>query len=334
MDQAIEDKLKAENEMLRIKEGQRQGQHSDGETSADESKGGLFVHEVKIEHIPDITLTAPEPSAPQPSIEQDLEDLWSPEIARNKAGLAPDQFRMEGWKGGRAKTIIIGRGPENASSFRMERESAVGTVLEENRVPDITLGRFGEMKYNKKFMYGKSNNPIIQGVAWFTGGIDDPLSLLVPVPKPKTLQTTVDSKKKRLELAIKIKWVIEGVKVKSWETRTTIRRLWGLDTGDQYIYEAAKEQERRYAEWQKGERPALARSPTPGVVPAMEPDPNTINSLLKPRLDPVIIKPKTKSPMMEYKEMWCELNDIDTGDMEEQDQARFLQAWKMQAALG
>lgn len=348
------DILEAKTELNRLKVDLRENGGVPVDEPGDEHgiEEALFVPEVKTpgEDNPLISITGTG-GVIEPSIEDDPEDLWSPEIARKKAGLAPDKFRVEGWKGGRARTIIAGRGPENASSFRFERESAAGVVVDLNK-GDITLGRFGELKDNKKYVYGKQNYPIIQGVAWFTGGIEDPLSLLIPVPRPKPTATgEVATKVPRVEMAIKLKWIIDGLKKKSWETRSTIRRLWGYETGDKYIYEAAQEQERRHEEWKKGERQSMARSPTPGVAPRMlSPDPKVVDPKVvdltlqlptrpaasKPigekKIKQEPTEPTGKSPMLQYKEEWCEMKDIEIGDMEEQEERDFLRAWRLEKA--
>ena len=156
-----------------------------------------------------------------PIITIDPEDLMSPEIAQADAGLGPDDIRMEGWRGATRRLIVVGCRPKNASSYRMERESSLSVAFTYDEESDITLkeNRYGEMKgCDKKYIYSKPNKPVIQGVAWLVKeAIPIPLDLLKPVPKGTRMA--------RIEMAIKVKWTIDGVVVKSWETRSTIRRL-------------------------------------------------------------------------------------------------------------
>ena len=61
----------------------------------------------------------------------------------------------------------------------------------------------------------------------------------------------------------KVKWA-DGTKP-SFETRTTIRRLWSKSkgAGDQALFMVGKENQRRYDEWKSGQRAGEDKSPTP-----------------------------------------------------------------------
>ncbi|TLD09487.1 hypothetical protein PspLS_11872 [Pyricularia sp. CBS 133598] len=63
-----------------------------------------------------------------------------------------------------------------------------------------------------------------------------------------------------------VKWKIDGKEIKSWETRTCIRRLWKkLEKADQAIYNAALEAENRYRMAQ-GLGRLSSRSPSVGLI--------------------------------------------------------------------
>jgi hypothetical protein len=51
----------------------------------------------------------------------------------------------------------------------------------------------------------------------------------------------------------------------SWETRTTVRRLWGRDpnAGDKAIFLTAKANDQRYTQWLNSQREARDTSATP-----------------------------------------------------------------------
>ena len=276
----------------------------------------------------------------------DPEDLYSPAIARKRAGKAPDKFRLEGYRGlGRGTTAVTGRGPKNSTSYRLERLSGLGGIGLEDHIPDITQNRWGEMrrkeKYNKSHLYGIHNKPQIQGVAWFYRDSEkEPLNLLIPIPrderrKRKREGTLTPSEAKRVEMAIKVKWRIEGTKKYSWETRSTIRRIFTDDIGDTFIYEAAKVQEEKYEAWQNGERVGLERSPShfnqlspgPGAtdpplqVPATTPPanpPSTMPGITPPAIPPSTIPgtiPPAKFDLKSYQELWCFENQVELETM-------------------
>lgn len=76
--------------------------------------------------------------------------------------------------------------------------------------------------------------------------------------------TTWDTHQKFPHTLCRVVWTDN---TKTWETRTTVRRLFGPGNkaGDKKILENAYLTIGRYAEVKRGERPALSRSPTPGV---------------------------------------------------------------------
>ena len=276
----------------------------------------------------------------------DPEDLYSPAIARKRAGKAPDKFRLEGYRGlGRGTTAVTGRGPKNSTSYRLERLSGLGGIGLEDHIPDITQNRWGEMrrkeKYNKSHFYGIHNKPQIQGVAWFYRDSEkEPLNMLIPIPrderrKRKREGTLTPSEAKRVEVAIKVKWRINGTKKYSWETRSTIRRIFTDDIGDTFIYEAAKVQEEKYEAWQNGERVGLERSPShfnqlspgPGAtdpplqVPATTPPanpPSTMPGTTPPATPPSTVPgttPPAKFDLKSYQELWCFENQVELETM-------------------
>jgi tetratricopeptide (TPR) repeat protein len=184
----------------------------------------------------------------------DPEDIWSPALARKRAGLGKDVFRIEGYRDGRPAKVVTGRGPPNASSFRLENESdyPVDRLKDKN----ITENRIGDEKSSdKKWVYGKQNLPVIQGVALPP---NNSVQSVEPIPKVAYGMF----QRRAIPIAIKVKWWVDGAYVKCWETRSTIRRVFGKGQGDIAIYEAAVFQEKRYEEWLSGDRGNTGRSPS------------------------------------------------------------------------
>ncbi|OBT52381.1 hypothetical protein VE04_07211 [Pseudogymnoascus sp. 24MN13] len=184
----------------------------------------------------------------------DPEDIWSPALARKRAGLGKDVFRIEGYRDGRPAKVITGRGPLNASSFRLENASDY--AVDRKTDTDITKNRIGDEKIGGKWQFGKQNLPVIQGIALPPGGSAESV-----VPIPKVPYGTFQQR--AVPTAIKVKWWLgDNSYVKCWETRSTIRRVFGRVQGDIAIYEAAKFQEKRYTEWLSGHRRDTGRSPS------------------------------------------------------------------------
>ncbi|OBT43219.1 hypothetical protein VE00_06388 [Pseudogymnoascus sp. WSF 3629] len=235
-----EDIEKAKNEIRDLKMKRNDGEMPDrsDDEDADENldNDGLFVSEDEGEE--DI----------------DPEDIWSPALARKRAGLGRDVFRIEGFRDGRPAKVITGRGPPNASSFRLENESDYAVDRETDI--DITKNRKGDEKIGGKWQFGKQNLPVIQGIALPPGG-----SVESVMPIPKVPYGTFQQR--ATPTAIKVKWWLgDNSYAKCWETRSTIRRVFGRVQGDIAIYEAAKFQEKRYGEWLSGHRGNTGRSPS------------------------------------------------------------------------
>jgi hypothetical protein len=159
-----EDIEKAKNEIRELKIKQNDGELPDvsDDEDADENSGddGLFVNE--------------------DDEDIDPEDIWSPALARKRAGLGKDVFRIEGYRDGRPAKVITGRGPPNASSFRLENESDY--AVDRKTDIDITKNRKGDEKIGGKFQFGKQNLPVIQGVALPPGGSVESVMLIPKVP--------------------------------------------------------------------------------------------------------------------------------------------------------
>jgi hypothetical protein len=217
--------------------------------------------------------------------EDDEEDKWSPSLCRKMAGLGKWDLRLEGtvkrWK---QKKYVMADGPKNSTQYRLRKANDMGG-FNDATAKNLMDNRYGEMKTDNKFRYGQEHAKSIQGVAWV---VDENVMASFPkdfpkdvdLLKPKNLLPTIATTKtdgkiirmKVVDCVVKIKWLILGVYVSSWESRQTVRRIWGLERGDKAIYEAAQHQEKLFEEWVKGKRPARDQSatPFPGLTPTPE----------------------------------------------------------------
>ncbi|OBT82855.1 hypothetical protein VE02_09905 [Pseudogymnoascus sp. 03VT05] len=240
-----EDIQKAKNEIKELKIKQNDGELLDitEDEDVEENLGddGLFVNDLSDEGFKSDNGN----KSNKDDEDIDLEDIWSPTLARKRAGLGKDVFRIKGFRDGRPAKVITRRGPLNASSFRLENESDY--AVDRKTDIDITKNRIGDEKIGGKFQYGKQNLLVIQGVALPPGGSES----VKPIPKVPygTFQ------QRAVPTAIKVKWWLGNNQYKKcWETRSTIRRVFGRAQGDIAIYEAAIFQEKRYEEWLTGHR--------------------------------------------------------------------------------
>lgn len=191
--------------------------------------------------------------------EIDPEDLFVPQEIKRKPGQAVGV--NEGWKAsGQSEEVIVRYGPLNSAIYRLEKSGDLAQPLDKKTTEDFTDNRLGDKKIGKRWLYTRRHLISIQGVAFEENGFDDPLEEL----KPKY----EDEKRRYRPLQIKVKWLIDGLYHKSWETRTTVQRLMGSkkSIGDKSIYVAALEQEERYKAFLNGGRAGAERSPTPSPV--------------------------------------------------------------------
>jgi len=193
---------------------------------------------------------------------EDDNDGEGPMTLRKGVPRGPDgkEGVLEGWSKHREMEIIR-YGTRNAPYYRWR----YGTIEETEKTKDNNLGdRRGENKNGTKWSWTGRQVKALQGVCWnwdednYADIEEDPYGLdLIDYTKWVTHQ-------KFPHTLCKVVWTDN---TKTWETRTTVRRLFGPGNkaGDKKILENAKLTIGRYAEVGRGERPALSRSPTPGV---------------------------------------------------------------------
>ena len=111
-------------------------------------------------------------------------------------------------------------------------------------------------------------------------------------------------------------WKIDGKRLKSWETRTVVRRLWGNNAeADNDIYKAARVQEKRRGELEGGIRKAESRTPPVALDRATTPPRRTTPARRNPRASPAsekrslrsASKSKQQKPAKDLSEILAEL---------------------------
>lgn len=351
-------KAKIEIRELKIKQNDGELPERSDDEDADENldDGGLFVDQPSDEGYE--SEKSEKSDEDEDDKDMDPEDIWSPALARKRAGLGKDVFRLEGFREGRPAKVITGRGPPNASSFRLENESDY--AVDRKRDINITKNRLGDKNIDGKWQYGKQNLPVIQGVALPP---DKSVESVKPIPKVPY----GNFQRRATPTAIKIKWWVGNSNyVKCWETRSTVRRIFGRIQGDIAIYEAAIFQEKRYEEWLSGHRGDTGRSPSAQPSSSQvhfdlsdddtdgenDDKPQKVDKTKKKQREPKIkTEPGEEEPGEEepadmtrkpskkaqkptemdmdiFEARWCRRNNIDPEKMTMADDYQFLTAWK------
>ncbi len=217
----------------------------------------------------------------------------------------------------RSQPVIVMYGPENAAKY--ERSTAAREDIDFDEDATDQFGeehRLGDEKINKKFIRKRRE---IHGVFGLAYNCD--LHDLRPREKGET--------RKVAPLEIGVKWKIDGQIMKRWEIRSSIRHIFSSPKKcDEWIYLAAQYHAARYQNWKEGKLQGKARSPTLDPNSRLSPSPEVGNIIKKEDANGQNTPPKT--PMQEYREEWCEVNEIDPEKLKEDSvrQREFLNAWR------
>ena len=190
-------------------------------------------------------------------------DVLTREIYNKETGQDIDgkviSWRKVGW----GKQALVQYGPRNAALYKLLPTSSAPD-FDDTAIPCMTSHRPGEEKdpVTKKWKRTQKDVAALQGVAvHFNSDLPKHhgltwLDLLNP-------ERHNDEKLRYTNAVCKVKWA-DGTKP-SFETRTTIRRLWSKSkgAGDQALYMVGKENQRRYDEWKSGQLAGEDKSPTP-----------------------------------------------------------------------
>ena len=223
----------------------------------------------------------------EPEMQEDEEDeeekevLWSPTVNRKRQGLKEWDLRHIGTLRRWGEMYVMADGPKNSISYRIHKSKDMAEYTNPEAL-DLMTYRYGdEFERNekgKKSLKYKRYAREITGVAWYV----DP-DLLDKFPeefpnevdllKPRKCSTdypilykegNVVKYMKAVDCLIEVRYDIDGVKEKRWETRTTVRAYWGTEKADQGVYTAAIAQEDRFENWCLGKREGRDASATPG----------------------------------------------------------------------
>lgn len=177
---------------------------------------------------------------------------------------ADGKVKTVGWLGGRGARYINMYGSKSAPRYRIEEycyppryEDEKHTTYQKQNI-SYRENRYGDSMENGKYKYTGRNMLGIFGVAWTPNS-------------PSELETIDPQRKKKSDAKwnttyVLVKWKIDGKEIKSWETRTCIRRLWKRkEIADQAIYDAALEAENRYR-IENGLGRFSSRSPSVGLI--------------------------------------------------------------------
>lgn len=208
--------------------------------------------------------------------DDDPEALFVPQKAARRTGGAPGV--NEGWKGsGASEQVIVKYGPLNSAMYRLEKSEDLAETLDKTKTPEFTEHRLGDKKNGRRWRYTRRHFVMIVGVAFEDNGFDDPMEELKPKEPGET--------RRYRPIQIKVKWLINGKYLKTWELRGTVRRLMGSkpELGDRAIYIAAVNQAARYNAFLGGDRIGADRSPSVSpelarLVAGRSPTPDDDNS--------------------------------------------------------
>jgi hypothetical protein len=269
-----------------------------------------------------INLTNPNGNHEVPKVDDDPEDagLFTPDHAREAAGRSDDGVVVAWRQQGYSRPIIIGYGPLNARKYEPSTAYRSGIPFDEANTakfgPD---DRLGDQKIGKKFVrtYGE-----------FKGISGECYDCKIDELKPKEK----GEKRTYPRTELRVKWEINGEIKRTWETRSSIKHLWPNPTRcDEYIYGAAIHHAKQHQDWLQGQRVGKEKSPSPSPnMNRLMPQNSQGEKVIKKEGDGGSgSSSSSKSPMIQYREQWCELEEIDPQNMTSEDKANFLLSWNM-----
>ena len=187
-------------------------------------------------------------------LDEDLADLVGPDDILDQDDLTGGEPIC--WRpGGRGRDMVLVQwGPPNARVYKEISMKYCPPAYGKHNLSCLTDDRVGDKKTRGVYDYGRGNRPILQGVAFaYPATEEHPEKFLHP-----------DTKGKRyIPGSYLIKWTEgSGMSFRTWETRTTVRRVWGGSPkrADLAILEGFLKAQTRYNEWKQGEEGSEDRS--------------------------------------------------------------------------
>ncbi|KFZ23508.1 hypothetical protein V502_02015 [Pseudogymnoascus sp. VKM F-4520 (FW-2644)] len=256
---------------------------------------------------------------------------FTPVQARETAGLETGGKIVAWAQHNNSKPVIVAYGPRNSRKYKRSTAYRESDFLDESKTKKFGPGhRFGDDKVDGKLIRKSHEFVSILGVAF-----NCPVEELKPKAPKKKGEDTVRSPR----VDIWVKWEINGKVEDSWEVRSSIKHLF-RSFCDLYIYEAAVHFEGQYNAHIDGKRTAEDRSPTPvprtPAVAMQIKGENQDVDLTAPQIQITNeqgavkkVSSTTLSPIKQYREEWCDLEDIDPKKMTKEDGVNFKLAWDM-----
>ena len=275
---------------------------------------------------PDVDLTDANGHTSQATVDDDPEDaglLFTPAQAREASGQT-DEGEVKAWKEqGYSTPVIIVFGPPNAPKYERSTAYRAGITFDKEKIPKFGPDhRYGDELQGRKF---------VRKWAEFKGILGEAYEGSVENLKPKQ-----KGEKRHYPLTeLLVKWEINGEVFRAWETRSSIKHLWpNPSICDNYIYLTAKHHAQIHQDWLDGNRKATSKSPSPGpdaerLMPLGTPA-RTIKRENGSSNSAALNKDQSPmTAMLEYREQWCALEDINPAKMTPEDKANFLLTWNM-----
>ncbi|OBT85140.1 hypothetical protein VE02_05627 [Pseudogymnoascus sp. 03VT05] len=260
---------------------------------------------------------------------------FTPVQARESAGLEQGGEIVAWAKQNNSKPVIVGYGPRNSRKYRRSTAAREVAFLDESRTPKFgPQDRYGDEKLAGQLIRKPHEFKSILGVAF-----NCPIEELAPkAPKEKGDKKKGDEKRSP-RVDIWVKWEINGEVLCTWEVRSSIKHLF-RSFCDLYIYEAAVHFEAQHDAYVAGKRTAEDRSPTPlprtPAVAMQIKNENQDVDLSAPEIQITNeqgavkkVSSTTLSPIKQYREEWCDLQDVDPKKMTAEDGVNFKLAWDM-----
>ena len=272
---------------------------------------------------------------PEPAIKSELWDEVYGEPLYVAADTQPNYNtpyrRTIAW-GGDQKEVINCYGPRNASVYRIIRGEAEGDYAypreEKYTNPNNRLGDV--RRPDGKYLY--THIICLRVVAWKSQYPENPREDLNLIHWDEAMRPV----KRFPSTYILVDWLTDHGVQRCWETRATIRNRWGSKRADKSIYQAAYEAEERLKEHLTGTRPALDRSPTPGILYSTSRQFREISGTPAPTGTPAPAvgadnKAILEAALAEFKQIYCELSGVNSfNELNTADKVEWANAWKME----
>ncbi|KFZ24700.1 hypothetical protein V502_00823 [Pseudogymnoascus sp. VKM F-4520 (FW-2644)] len=253
--------------------------------------------------------------------DEDENNLFTPGHAREAAGLETEGKIVAWATRGNSKPVIVAYGPQNSRKYMRS------TAYRESDFIDKDTKQFGP-----KHRFGDNKETGIREPHEFKGIIGVAYNCPVEELAPRAPRKKGDAPNPRKPgVDVWVEWEINGEVKRCWEVRSSLKIFRSFC--DLYIYQAALHYEKQYNAWKANERKSADRSPTPAVTRLQSASPGLGADIKKESqavpAPAIQITNTALSPIKQYREEWCDLQDIDPKKMTAEDGVNFKLAWDM-----